>query len=463
MSFDETNGTFPHCNLVRREDGDFYGTTSGAGSAVYAQSVFKIGPQGKFTTIASFSGTNGGVPWDGLSLGNDGNFYGVSKAGGISNFGTVFKVSSGGKLTIMAFFEGTNGAGPVALVNGSNGDFYGTTESGGDALYMGDGTIFKMSPEGNLTTLFLFDGTNGSGPSSLCLGRDGFLYGATSGGGANNSGTVFEIINGVFRTLYEFDGTNAAQPQSVIQASDGNLYGTTYYGGVYYNGIVFKLTTNGVFSILHSFSQMTSFDENADGANPVGKLMEGRDGWIYGGTAYGGTNLFGGGYYGGIGTLFKISTNGDFITLCSFGMHTNFYGTRSFPNGLVEGKNGNFFGTTYFGGLYDVNNGGLGTIFKLITIRPIIAVTKPHQHALQSNPALTIGGKTKAKVETPITHVIYQLNAGNWAEATSADNWTNWAANVVLVPGTNVFRVYAVDQNGDASRTNILKLRLRQQ
>ena len=458
ISFDETNGSLPHCNLVQGKNGDFYGTTSGSSAASYAGGVFKISSQGHFANVASFHDTNGGVPWDGLILGPDGSFYGTARAGGINNSGTVFRMAPHGKMTAIAFFDGTNGAGPVGLVNGVDGNFYGITESGGDKLYLGDGTVFKMSPEGNLMTLFEFGGTNGSGPWSLVQGDDGNLYGTTLGGGSFNAGTVFRITtNGDFRMLWEFDGTNGGEPQSVVLAMDGNLYGSTYFGGPNYNGTIFKLTPDGRFSTLHSFSQRSSYDVNADGSNPTGKLMLGRDGCIYGGTQNGGTNLFADGTYGGVGTLFKISTTGDFTTLCSFGTYTNFYKTGSFPNGLIQDQKGDFFGTTYFGG--DVGYFGEGTVFKLATVRPVLAITKPHQNARLSDSAATIIGKTKAKVETAITNVTYQLNGSDWTAASTTNNWTNWIASVTLAPGANVFRVYSLDANGDTSRTNILKLR----
>ena len=460
LSFDGTNGYFPHCNLVPAKNGVFYGTTSsGSGPESHAGTVFKITSGGQFTVVASFDGTNGGVPWDGLVLGIDGDFYGTARAGGTNNGGTVFKMTPRGKLTVMARFGDTNGSGPDGLVQGVDANFYGITESGGDFSYNGDGTVFRMSPAGELTTLFMFDGTNGTTPWSLVQGHDGNLYGTTLFGGAYEAGTVFQITtNGTFTSLWNCDGTNGGEPASVIQAMDGNLYGTSYAGGQNDNGTIFKLTTNGALTILHSFSQRGFYGENSDGSNPVGKLMEGKDGCLYGGTQMGGSNLFDNGWYGGIGTLFKISTNGDFTTLCSFGLHTNFYETGSFPNGLIQDEKGNFFGTTYLGGLYDVENFGLGTVFKLVTVRPVLAIREAHQGHPATN-AVVISGKTKAKVQTAITNVLYQLNAGAWKNATTTNNWTNWTATVTPAAGKNIFFSYALDANGDASRTNVLKLR----
>lgn len=465
LSFNGTNGSLPHCTLVHGKNGEFYGTTSTEqGPDFYPGSIFKISADGHFSKLASFTGTYG-VPWDGLVLGNDGNFYGTARAGSTNTAGAVFKMTPGGELTVMVQFDGSNGRGPLGLILGTDTNFYGITEGDnyagvGDTNYGAYGTVFKMSPAGEVTTLFAFDSTNGAIPNSLVQGRDGNLYGTTQFGGAYEAGTVFQVTtDGMFTLLWNCDGTNGGEPTSVIQAANGNLYGAADLGGPYSNGTIFQLTTNGAVSILHAFSQRSSYDENADGSNPLGKLLEGRDGCIYGGTQYGGTNLAGNGEDGGVGTLFKITTNGLFTTLSSFGTHTNLYddpNSGAFPNGLVEDQNGNFFGTTYFGGRHD-----LGSVFKLKTFRPILVISKPHQNAQTTNPAITIVGKTKPRLETAITNVCYQLNAGDWMNAGTTNNWTNWYASVTLTPGTNAIRAYAVDANGDASRTNTLRQRLR--
>jgi uncharacterized repeat protein (TIGR03803 family) len=162
----------------------------------------------------------------------------------------------------------------------------------------------------------------------------------------------------VFNSLYSFTGTNdGANPVGgLVQGNDGNLYGTTEFGGT--NGIgygsygtVYKISTNGVLTSLYSFKGY------GDGANPETALVQGRDGNFYGTTYDGGTN-------GNGGTVFKISANGAYTNLYSFG--DEFEGA---PNGLVQGTDGYFYGTTLWGGTYFYENGyaGFGTVFRIST------------------------------------------------------------------------------------------------
>ena len=148
------------------------------------------------------------------------------------------------KLTTLYSFAGSDGAHPDAgLVQGSDGNFYGTTEFGG--ANNGNGTVFKITPSGALTTLYDFAGSDGFEPQAgLVQGSDGNFYGTTTGGGANNGkGTVFKITpSGALTTLYSFAGSDGAFPQAgLVQGSDGNFYGTTAGGGTDFAGTVFRL------------------------------------------------------------------------------------------------------------------------------------------------------------------------------------------------------------------------------
>src|SRR5215472_10755520 len=149
--------------------------------------------------------------------------------------------------TLVSFDE-TNGLGPaVALVQGLDGNLYGTTFDGGSGnCGSGCGTVFKLTPQGTLTTLHNFDGTDGSGAGALVQGNDGNLYGSAGGGGAYGNGTIFKITpHGTLATLHNFDGTDGNGSGWLMQASDGNFYGTTGGGGVYGYGTVFKITPRG--------------------------------------------------------------------------------------------------------------------------------------------------------------------------------------------------------------------------
>src|ERR1035441_2731135 len=145
-------------------------------------------------TLWSFNSTNGAFPKAALTLGNDGNFYGTTEEGGRSSGegdgeGTVFKVTTNGTLTTLVAFNGTNGAYPQApLTLGNDGNFYGTTWGDSSSDF---GTVFKVTTNGTLTTLVVFNGTNGAYPLALTLGNDGNFYGTTAGGGSSGGATVF--------------------------------------------------------------------------------------------------------------------------------------------------------------------------------------------------------------------------------------------------------------------------------
>jgi len=304
---------------------------------------------------------------------------------------SVSLVATAQSLTTLHSFSGYNssnpsasdGADPLAnLILGTDGNFYGTTSWGG--AYAGPngtglGTVFKMMPGVSETVLHSFSGYNannpsasdGSGPAaSLVLGTDGNFYGTTPGGGAYNKGTVFKITPaGVETVLYSFSGYNSSNPPasdgagpaaSLILGTDGDFYGTTEYGGAYGSsvggyGTVFKITPGGSETVLHSFSGYNSSNPSAsDGANPTASLILGADGNFYGTTVLGGAH----GPNIGLGTIFKITPNGTESVFYSF---DSYPGDGAGPAAsLILGSDGNFYGTTEYGGTYSS-----GTIFKV--------------------------------------------------------------------------------------------------
>ncbi len=322
-------------------------------AVLFIASASPLGAQ-NLQTIFSFSGTNGANPVAALTLGNDGNFYGTTKAGGSGNYGTIFQVTTNGTLTTLVTFNYyTNGAYPLApLTLGNDGNFYGTTYAGG--VY-DDGTVFKMTTNGALTTLVSFKYTNGAFPeAALTLGNDGNFYGTTYAGGVYDDGTVFKMTtNGALTTLVSFNSTNEAFPEAALTlGNDRNFYGTTYaggIGGIYGDGTVFKMTTNGALTTLVSFNY-------TNGAFPEASLTPGNNGIFYG-TTWGG-GMYEAPYGGATGTIFQVTTNGALICLYSFTGGNDGAG----PNGLVQGSDGNFYGTTYAGGIYE-----RGTIFQMTT------------------------------------------------------------------------------------------------
>jgi uncharacterized repeat protein (TIGR03803 family) len=367
---DCTDGGYPVAGLAQATDGNFYGTTSGGG-AYNAGTVFKITPGGALTTLYSFCSksdcTDGGNPQAGLVQGTDGDLYGTTYGGGSgpNDGGTVFKMTPEGVLTTLHSFDGPEGANPQAgLVQATDGNFYGTTWSGGANKCpegFSCGTVFKITPSGTLTRLHSFDGTDGAHPTAGLVQANGDLYGTTYQ--TVTGGTIFRITpGGVLTTLYTFcDGpccscpTNANQ---LIHAADGNFYGTTINGGdnsIPY-GTVFRMTPSGVLTTLHSF-------DFTDGANPYGALVQATDGNFYG-TTYAGAN--------GPGTVFEITLNGTLKTLYSFCAETNSNGYcpdgADLAAGLIQATNGTFYGTTRFGG---PDNDG--TLFSLsVGLKPFV-------------------------------------------------------------------------------------------
>ena len=282
-----------------------------------------------------------------LLEGDDGNFYGTTYKGGAGDYGTVFKVSKdGATFSTLHSFANSDGANPYAgLVKGDDGNFYGSTVWGGSSGY---GTIFKISPDCTaFSTIHSFGNSDGANPSaSLMKGDDGNLYGTTSQIGTGSYGTIFKISQDgtTFSTIHSFGNSDGAYPYArLLKGDDGNLYGTTSQGESSDAGNVFKISPDGAtFLNLHTFA-------NSDGTSPRAGLVKGDDGNLYGTTVAGGASDY--------GTIFKISQDGaNFSTLHSFALSD---GGLPYA-GLVKGDDGNLYGTTSQNG-----SNGYGTIFKI--------------------------------------------------------------------------------------------------
>jgi uncharacterized repeat protein (TIGR03803 family) len=238
--------------LTPGNDGNFYGTIGTGGSDGYG-TAFQVTTNGTLTKLVDFSYIATGAGPTGLTLGKDGNFYGTTSKGGSSGHGTVFQMTPNGTLTMLVSFSGTtNGAYPLAtLTLGNDGNFYGTTHQGGNLNLnnnRGFGTIFQVTTNGDLITLVNFNGTNGASPLGLTLGNDGNFYGLTGSGGNTNLnsgygyGTVYRLTtNGQLTTLVYFNSTNGASPTGLTLGNDGNFYGTTGGGGAGNLGTAFRL------------------------------------------------------------------------------------------------------------------------------------------------------------------------------------------------------------------------------
>ena len=255
------------------------------------------------------------TPTSGLTLGKDGNFYGTTAYGGAYQSGAVYKITPAGAETVVYSFNGhvgTNPQGPRAgLILGRDGNFYGTSGSGGSAAgQTGQGTVFSITPQGGLTVLYTFAGntpgsTDGAFPAAAVVeGTDGNFYGTTADGGVYNAGTIFKVTPaGKEVWTYSFNPqvppstfSDGQQPfATLIQASDGNFYGTTILGGAYGEGTVFRVTPTGVETTLYSFSGCATngggcgISGSTDSAKPQATLVQAGDGSLWGTASAGGT------------------------------------------------------------------------------------------------------------------------------------------------------------------------------
>jgi uncharacterized repeat protein (TIGR03803 family) len=341
-------------DLIQTNDDNFYGTTSSGGSYDYG-AVFEWTPSGDLTILHSFDGyTEGAFPKSVLK-GNDGSLYGITDSGWLDWYfsdyisPTLFKIDPDGNFSsLYAFSTSSTGEVNGKLVQTSDGSIYGTLTYG----LNGYGTLFKLDPaSGNVTIVHEFDGAaGGANPQSEVIqGTDGNLYGIASGGGTSGIGIVYKLdLSGNFSVLHDFNGTGeGAYPNALIQDSGGHLYGTTSAGGPYGAGIMYQLDLSGNFSVLHEFDTsevgggLTSFLRDSSGnfygatldngndyngllfkIDPLGnftvihefdgtdgrspaKVILANEGGLYGITAYGG--LYGGSYDGGV--IFRLVGN----------------------------------------------------------------------------------------------------------------------------------------------------------
>jgi len=380
---------FESASLIEGSDGNFYGTNE--------MLAYKISSSGTLSQLAQLSASPK-APISSLIQASDGNFYGVNSEGN----GSIFEMDTSGNVNTLYSFPSPSsgsisGLWPWAgLIQGTDGYFYGTTYAGGNlnctsfgygipaygpfdynpTSYSGYGcgTVFRMDSSGNVVVLYSFSGqTDGNFPqASLIQGKDGNLYGTTSGGGTKGWGTVFKMTTtGNLQILHSFSYTDAEAPvAALMQASDGYLYGTAACvycasSGLPPTGEVFKVDTSGNnFIVLHTFS-------GPDGSFPVGPLIQGTDGLFYGTTWAGGDLTCGSWYFnvgsnypyprlGGCGTVFRMDSVGNVTVLHNFEEPQSGDGNDPYA-GLLLGKDGNLYGTTYYGGtsIY------FGTVFRL--------------------------------------------------------------------------------------------------
>jgi uncharacterized repeat protein (TIGR03803 family) len=247
-----SDGCSPHGRLVLGSDGNYYGMTY-VGGANNKGTVFKItptqaSPYYSESLLHSFGSGDGQYPMAGLVEGSPGIFYGVTESGGSSGNGAVITITSAGAENVLYSFAGfpTDGGNSFSgLTLGPDGNFYGVTENGGTDL---NGVVFKITPAGVETVIHNFAGgtADGAAPngSELVLGTDNNFYSTTINGGANSDGVLYKITPaGEVTLLHSFaGGADGASPTSsvVINPSNGHVYGTTPNGGTNSGGIFFS-------------------------------------------------------------------------------------------------------------------------------------------------------------------------------------------------------------------------------
>lgn len=375
-SYVNTDGMNPISSVILSSN-VLYGTSS-AGGAFDQGTLFSVNTDGaNFNTLLNFDAVTTGSHPAGLILSGN-TFYGVTAIGGTNANGVIFKVNTDGsgfaavytfakESYSSSFFTQTNadGSSPNSLIL-SGDTLYGSTSGGGPE---GSGTIFSVKTNGTGFTLlhsfesFIFIGNDGDSPNPGLILSSNTLYGTTKSGGATEFGTVFAInTDGTqFRTLYNFSGisssygdtnSDGANPYAGLALSGSTLYGTTSTGGANASGTIYKVNTDSTgFSVLHTFS--------APGGSPQGNLT------LAGNTIYG-TASKGGAY--SQGAVFSLNTNGTtFTTVHDFTARNGDYSTYvvtnsdgAFPVANVIISNSILYSTTEFGGQF-----GGGTVFSL--------------------------------------------------------------------------------------------------
>jgi uncharacterized repeat protein (TIGR03803 family) len=336
----------------------------GARSDHREETIPSTAPAPIFKTLVNFSGTNGANPGRPPIQGTDGNFYGTAGSGGANGAGVLFKMTPSGALALLYSFcpqtGCADGSGPGALGLGMDGNFYGETTAGGA---FGHGTLFTFTGSGTPTTLHSFDGTDGASPGDRMVQvGNGNFYGTTFYGGnlrecfGIGCGTVFKMTpSGTLTTLYDFCRKSGCADGAVLydalkQGPDGNYYGTTWAGGTGNGGTIFQITPTGTLTTLYSFC-VINYPFCGDGSNPIALVLN-ADGNFYGTTAYGGAN--------GEGSVFTVSLIGTLTTIYSFCAQIACTDGANPRDGLVLGSNGNFYGATYYGGTHNQ-----GTLFQI--------------------------------------------------------------------------------------------------
>ena len=316
----------------------------GPGGAFARGSFTRITPAGAVTLLASFGTDRSNNPRS-LIQGADGNFWGTTGCTGCSGRpegGTIFKVTPTGGMTTQM----SSGFVPFLITQAPDGNFYGLMTGGS----FNRGQIFRFVPGGSLTTVYEFtDRADGRFPNAFLLGDEGNFYGATTQGGSSGAGALFKFSpGGAFQVLRAWTSSDD-RPDSLVQGLDGRFYGPAFSGG-FGAGAVIRVSADG------TFAEPIPFLSGPDGALPASPLIQAANGFFYGTTTHGGRF--------GLGTAFMSTANGAITQLHAFtggadGAHPS--------SGLAQTGDGSFYGTTSA-------NGG-GTVYRMTPDGGVTTIT----------------------------------------------------------------------------------------
>lgn len=335
------NGIRPLTTLVKNNEGILFGTCS------WSNSVYQVNLDGMVSQFKSLTGGGIRYPDGDLTIRPDGSLMAVCAEGGVSGVGGIYVLPPNGDPEFVHEFvnhENFGGERPVGgLASHPNGMLFGTTYEGGKN---GAGTLYRIDPFGQLETLISFDhrgvDDRGAHPSAdLMVASNGTIWGTTEEGGVTGDGTVFSMTaDGDLTSHVDFsdngESFRGGSPMGrlVEDINDGSIYGVTWRGATNSSGTVFRLTSGGDFSTLVEFQ---SPGLEGDGRNPIAGMVFGSDGRLYGTTHNGGTSQH-------FGTVFALAEGGALETLHSF---TSFTAGGQYPfGGLTWMPDGYFWGTT---------------------------------------------------------------------------------------------------------------------
>jgi uncharacterized repeat protein (TIGR03803 family) len=423
-------------SVMQATDGNLY--MAGGPGAYGHGAILRVTPSGGFNVLYSFCSQRGcpdGSYPSTLILGSDGNFYGATEAGGNRiGGGTVYKLTLDGNLTTLYSFcttiECPDGSGPYGIIQASDGNLYGLTSNGG---YQTNGTIFRVSPTGEFTVLHHFClnsscGSDAPAPTGLIQGIDGKLYGTTRFDGAHNGGVLYRMtLDGEYTVIYNFCSLSGCLdgggPNQIVQDANGNFFGTNYGGGSKGYGTVFELTSKNQYIVLDNFDFLLGAPEG---------LTLASDGNFYG-ASMGASN------YGTGGTVFEVTPKGELTFLNIFGndcaLDTGWYPVGS----IFQNTEGALYGATGYGnsvGDCNTNGVGYGTMYSVSGLTPLVETAPVAGPVGQSVIILGNGLTGSTSVTFNGVEAEFTVVSDTYIQATVPQGATTGVVSVVTPSGT---------------------------